>query len=109
MFGQFFRDLFGIRSEGPTSPAVNPATDLPMISGSTGFDVGGNPFGVNLNDAVGPTVSAGVNPASGLPMLGDSGLDVAGNPYGSDLTSSSFDDHNFVGSSFGGSSFDSDW
>lgn len=28
---------------------INPATGLPMLNGSTGFDVGGNPFGTDLS------------------------------------------------------------
>ncbi|MFV5490848.1 hypothetical protein [Acinetobacter sp. ASP199] len=54
-----------------------------------------------------------INPATGLPMLGNSNLDVAGNPYGSDLSSldnswsdpfssssmNSFSEHDSFGSS----------
>lgn len=65
------------------SDSINPATGLPM---SGGVDVGGNPYGVDLNSSF-----DSINPATGLPMSG--GVDVGGNPYGSDL-SSSFD-HSF--------------
>jgi hypothetical protein len=35
-----------------------------------------------------------INPATGLPMIGDGcgGVDVAGNPYGTDLDSSAMED-----------------
>ncbi|MDX9716209.1 MAG: hypothetical protein RBT67_02410 [Thauera sp.] len=68
MFGQFFRDLFGIRSESPTSPAVNPATGLPMISGTAGLDAGGNPYGTDL------TSSSFDDHSFGGSSFGDSGF-----------------------------------
>lgn len=49
----------------------------------------------------------GINPATGLPMAGDSGIDVGGNPYGTDM-SDHFDSSPFSTDAFSGSSmFDS--
>lgn len=54
--------------------------------------------------------SPGINPASGLPMVGDSWIDVGGNVFGTDtmdsLSSSTFD--SFGSDSFGSGSFGSD-
>ena len=52
---QWLTGLFTSSSTPPSSPSdegprINPATGLPMITpGIGGVDVGGNPFGVNLD------------------------------------------------------------
>jgi len=62
----------------------------------------------------GTSSGCSINPASGLPMIGDdcAGIDVAGNPYGTDLqdsctdsSSSSSDDWSSFSDGFGSS----DW
>jgi len=86
-------------------PAVNPATGLSMVGGIAGLDAAGNPWGMGdqpggldeLDDGgmlgeplagdSGDPVMDGINPATGLPMVG--GLDVEGNLYG---TGSHFDE-----------------
>ena len=52
-----------------------------------------------------------INPATGLPMLGDcGGVDVCGNPYGMDLhQSSGHSSSGFGGGCDLGTSFGSDW
>ena len=91
---------------------INPATGLPIIGDSLGIDVAGNPYGTDLDysssniddsfdlfdtsfDDGFDTGNIDINPATGLPVIGDSfGIDVAGNPYGTDLdySNSSIDD-----------------
>ena len=51
-----FKWLFGTSDQSTTSTTdINPATGLPMTNGIGGVDVGGNPYGVDLddNDAIG--------------------------------------------------------
>jgi len=62
---------------------INPASGLPMVGGLGGFDIAGNPFGMDLY---------ATNPANGLPMVGGiaGGLDVEGNPYGTDSSHDRF-------------------
>lgn len=53
-----------------------------------------------------------VNPATGLPMIGDFGaLDVGGNPYGTDWQTSSYSDaiSNFDGGGDPGAAFGDCW
>lgn len=51
-----------------------------------------------------------VNPATALPMVGDSGgSDIGGNPYGSDLNSHSFDSQHLNAFDFSSSSAGDDW
>lgn len=63
-------------------------------------------FGGDMTPAV-----TEINPATGLPMLGDiGGVDVMGNPYGIDLNQSA--DHSSPGFGDGfdmGASFGGDW
>lgn len=40
--------LFG-GDMAPTTPDINPATGLPIVSDIGGVDVGGNPYGVDLS------------------------------------------------------------
>lgn len=50
--------LFGGDSMPGTDPAsvgsmdINPATGLPMVNGCGGFDVGGSPFGMDVNSHI---------------------------------------------------------
>ncbi len=78
---------------------INPATGWLMIGG---VDIAGNPYGTDLHDIHSSGIS-GVNPATGLPMIGDNagGIDVGGSPYGTDLNNhlrSGIDDS--IGTSF---------
>ena len=85
----FLNSTFSINDVNTNNPSsihhneINPATGLPI---SNEFDVGGNPYGVDLSGSF-----DSINPATGLPT--SNGIDVGGNPYGIDL-SSSFD-HSF--------------
>lgn len=85
----FLNSTFSINDVNTNNPSsihhneINPATGLPIFNG---FDVGGNPYGVDLSGSF-----DSINPATGLPT--SNGIDVGGNPYGIDL-SSSFD-HSF--------------
>lgn len=78
--------------------SINPATGLPMISDDcSGVDVGGNPFGTNLNDAF---------DSSGLDSYTSTGLDSDSccvSSIDDPISGCGFDD-----SSSGCSSFD-DW
>jgi hypothetical protein len=62
----------------------------------------------------GTSSGCSINPASGLPMIGDdcTGIDVAGNPYGTDLqdswTDSGLSDWNSISEDWS-SSFSDDW
>jgi len=42
-------DMFHEVGTGQSDLVINPATGLPMINGFGGIDVGGNPFGIDLN------------------------------------------------------------
>lgn len=84
---------------------INPATGLPMTSGSPiGFDMQGNPYGFSNQEINAPLIESEmpsvrwpiwedtepsrhtheINPATGLPMVSDSigGVDIGGNQYG---------------------------
>lgn len=57
-----------------------------------------------------PDSNCNINPASGLPMIGDcGGVDIEGNPYGTDLHDDTFfsSDQDFT-SSFSNDDFSSD-
>lgn len=71
-------------------------------------------MGETVNDDFGASSSdihgCDINPASGLPMVGDcGGLDVAGNPYGTNLHSDSWSSpsSDFCDDSWSSSSLDS--
>ena len=62
----------------PAPMAINPATGLPMVGGTTaGVDVAGNPYGVAPIKPPEPPV---INPTTALPMVG--AVDVGGTPFG---------------------------
>ena len=69
--------------------------------GSSLFDED-SPGGGSSFDYSGPSI----NPASGLPMMGDSMIDVAGNPYGTDSNDSASVFNDDPTSTFSDSSFD---
>lgn len=75
------------------------AWDGTMTSGDPGctsmFDATGSDHDQDA-DSIG---SFSINPATGLPMMGNSMLDVAGNPFGTNLSDvSNFgQDHTFIG------------
>lgn len=55
--------------------------------------------GSSMGSSSAPDIS-GVNPATGLPMVGDSmgGVDVGGSPYGTDIHHSTMDSFSDMGS-----------
>lgn len=88
---------------------INPATGLPMTSGSPiGFDTQGNRYGFSNQETSAPLIETEmssvhwpiwedtepswhtheINPATGLPMVSDSigGVDIGGNQYGCSST-----------------------
>jgi hypothetical protein len=50
----WFTDMFSTGSDSPSMTdddfSVNPANGLPMIGGSGGVDIEGNPFGADFSD-----------------------------------------------------------
>ena len=95
---------------------INPASGLAMIGGIGGIDEEGNAYGCSWDDFSSSSSffddswanCPAINPANGLPMIGDSGFDIEGNPYGFDfhndsLSCSAFDTDNVCSDGFGSS------
>ena len=98
--------LFGIFGMGALLSLANGSNSdsSPSISDNN-YGTDGSSFDSSSDNF---STCSSINPANGLPMIGDSCIDIEGNPYGTD--SSSWDDfESYSDDSWSSSSFDNDW
>ena len=74
LFSLFFCDIDGISSV----PEINPATGLPMVDGIGGFDLGGNPYGMDSSPHLSLESGSPFDPFDHSGSSGGGGLSISG-------------------------------